>query len=77
MLIKPHIPVEQGRRSVDSLFRGLVFYGNDIPVAIGLYARIRQAPFQNGVVVVYDFMRRRSAPSICMGRESVFAPCMQ
>ena len=41
---------------VDSLFR-VGFHGNNIPVAVGLYARIRQAPFQNGVVVVYDFVR--------------------
>lgn len=57
MLIKPDVTVKQRRRFVNALFRQLVLYRNDIAVAVGLNARVRQAPFQNQVVVVNDFVR--------------------
>ena len=57
MLVQSHIAVQQRRRAVNALLRRLVLYGNNIAVAVGLYARVRQAPFQDGVIVVYDLVR--------------------
>ena len=56
MLIKPHIAVKQCRRTAYALPWALIFHGYNIAVAVGLYACIRQAPFQNRVVIVVDFV---------------------
>ena len=57
MLVQSHIAVQQRRCAVNALLRRLVLYGNNVAVAVGLYACVRQAPFQDGVVVVYDLVR--------------------
>ena len=57
MLIQSHIAVKQCRHAVYALFGRLVLDRNNIAVPVRLYARIGQAPFQHGIIVVYDFMR--------------------
>lgn len=58
MFVKPYIAVKQGGGAVNALPWGLVLDRDYIAVAVGLYARIRQAPFQNRVVVIVDLVRR-------------------
>jgi len=57
MLIQSDVTIKQSRRPVNPLPGRLVFYGDNVPVAVGLNACVRQAPFQNGVVVVNNPVR--------------------
>ena len=57
MLIKPDIAVKQRRGSINALFRALILDRDNIAVAVRLNAGIRQAPFQNRVIVINDTMR--------------------
>ena len=57
MLIKSDIAIKQCRGSVNALFRTLVLDWDNIAVAVRLNTGIRQAPFQDLVIVINDTVR--------------------
>lgn len=62
----PHIAVKQGCSAINALSGGLVLNGDNITVAVGLNARVNQAPFQNRVVIIVDVVRLQVCPNICI-----------
>lgn len=62
MLIQSHIAVKQGRRAVYALLGRLVLDGYNVAVPVRLYARIGQALFQNGAIVVNHLVRLQVCP---------------
>ena len=62
MFVKSYIAVKQGGGAVNALPWGLVLDRDYIAVAVGLNACVRQAPFQNRVIVIVDLVRLQVCP---------------